>query len=74
MRPTADSAARRIEAGLGKPLQQIARESNQWCCFATRSTIAGSTPSALPASRNALRGRYVVTAAVSAARSRPYLR
>lgn len=46
--------------------------SKLFITFASRSTCAGSKPSAFPTSRAALRPRYVITLAVIAAPSRPY--
>ena len=48
--------------------------SHHCMTFAKRRLAAGVRPNTLPRSRRALRGRYMMTVAASAARSRPYLR
>ncbi len=49
------------------------RPTTEWS-RASRASCSGSSPKALPTSRTALRGRYMMTVAASAERSRPYLR
>jgi hypothetical protein len=59
-------ASRMASSGSGASAHQSSRLESE-------STQSSESPSALPTSRTADRGRYVMTSAVMAARSRPYL-